>query len=139
LIEVAKEPSRFAKRIELLTRTYSTIFPLAAGDIMKPKNSKLVEFRLDLNNLPPLTESQKAELAVLAALPDDQIDFSDIPDMTEERMKNAIRGAFYRSVKQQITARLDSDVLHWLKSQGKFYQSRMNGILRKEMLAAMKR
>jgi uncharacterized protein (DUF4415 family) len=42
-------------------------------------------------------------------------------------------------VKQQITARLDSDVLHWLKSQGKGYQSRMNEILRKEMLAAMKR
>jgi uncharacterized protein (DUF4415 family) len=44
-----------------------------------------------------------------------------------------------RPVKQQITARLDSDVLHWLKSQGKGYQSRMNEILRKEMLAAMKR
>jgi hypothetical protein len=35
-------------------------------------------------------------------------------------------------------ARLDSDVLHWLKSQGKGYQSRMNEILRKEMLASMK-
>ncbi len=36
-------------------------------------------------------------------------------------------------------ARLDSDELHWLKSEGKFYQPRMNEILRKEMLAAMKR
>jgi uncharacterized protein (DUF4415 family) len=35
--------------------------------------------------------------------------------------------------------RLDSDVLHWLKSEGKGYRPRMNGILRKEMLAAMKR
>jgi uncharacterized protein (DUF4415 family) len=100
---------------------------------------KIVTYKLDLNNLPPLTESQKAELAALAALSDDQIDFSDIPEVTEERMKNAIRRRFYRPVKQQITARLESDVLHWLKSQGKFYQSRMNGILRKEMLAAMKR
>jgi uncharacterized protein (DUF4415 family) len=40
---------------------------------------------------------------------------------------------------RQITTRLDSDVLHWLKSQDKGYQSRMNEILRKEMLASMKR
>jgi uncharacterized protein (DUF4415 family) len=72
-------------------------------------------------------------------LADDEIDFSDIPEVTEERMKNATRYRFYRPVKQQITARLDSDVLHWLKSQGKGYQSRINEILRKEMLAAMKR
>jgi uncharacterized protein (DUF4415 family) len=98
----------------------------------------MVTYKLDLDNLPPLTESQKAELAALAAMPDDQIDFSDIPELTEESVKNAIR-RFYRPVKQQITARLDSDVLHWLKSQGKGYQSRMNEILRKEMLAAMKR
>jgi uncharacterized protein (DUF4415 family) len=100
---------------------------------------KIVTYKLDLNNLPPLTESQKAELATLAGLPDDQIDFSDIPEVTEERMKNAVRGGFHRPVKQQITAQLDSDVLHWLKSQGKACQSRMNEILRKEMLAAMKR
>ena len=36
-------------------------------------------------------------------------------------------------------ARLGSDLPHWLKSQGKFYHSRINGILRKELLAAMKR
>jgi uncharacterized protein (DUF4415 family) len=82
------------------------------GDNMKSKPSKLVEYRLDVNNLPPLTKDQMAELAALAALPDDQIDFSDIPEVTEERMKNAIRHRFYRPVKQQITARLDSDVLH---------------------------
>jgi uncharacterized protein (DUF4415 family) len=40
---------------------------------------------------------------------------------------------------QAPPARLDSVVLHWLKSQGKVYQSRMNKILRKEIIAAMKR
>jgi len=44
------------------------------------------------------------------------------------------RGAFYRPVKRQITARVDADVLVWLKSQGKGYQSRMNAILRDAML-----
>jgi uncharacterized protein (DUF4415 family) len=100
---------------------------------------KIVTYKLDLNNLPPLTKSQKAELAALAARPDSEIDFSDAPELTDEQWKSATRRGFYRPVKQQITARLDSDVLHWLKSQGKGYQSRMNEILRKEMLAAMKR
>jgi uncharacterized protein (DUF4415 family) len=44
------------------------------------------------------------------------------------------RGKFYRPVKKQITARVDADVLAWLKSQGKGYQSRMNAILRDAML-----
>ena len=44
------------------------------------------------------------------------------------------KGTFYRPVKKQITARVDADVLTWLKSQGKGYQSRMNAILRDAML-----
>jgi uncharacterized protein (DUF4415 family) len=39
-------------------------------------------------------------------------------------------------VKQQITARVDADVVAWLKSYGKGYQSRLNAILRREMLAS---
>ena len=39
-------------------------------------------------------------------------------------------------MKQQITARVDADVLAWLKGQGKGYQSRINAILRREMLTA---
>jgi uncharacterized protein (DUF4415 family) len=40
-------------------------------------------------------------------------------------------------MKRQVTARVDADVLAWLKSQGKGYQSRINAILRREMLTAM--
>jgi uncharacterized protein (DUF4415 family) len=58
--------------------------------------------------------------------------------MTDEQWKNAERGRFYRPVKRQITARVDADVLEWLKGQGKGYQSRINAILRREMLAAAK-
>jgi uncharacterized protein (DUF4415 family) len=50
-----------------------------------------------------------------------------------------VRGRFYRPVKLQIRPRIDSDVVHWLKAQGKGYQSRMNAILRREMLAEAKR
>jgi uncharacterized protein (DUF4415 family) len=41
-------------------------------------------------------------------------------------------------VKRQVTARVDADVLAWLKSQGKGYQSRINAILRREMLTALR-
>lgn len=86
--------------------------------------------------LPPLTAAQRANLRALAARPDSEIDLSDAPEMTDEQWKNAERGHFYRPVKRQITARVDADVLEWLKAQGKGYQSRINAILRREMLAA---
>jgi uncharacterized protein (DUF4415 family) len=35
--------------------------------------------------------------------------------------------------KQQLTIRLDHDVLNWLKSLGKGYQTRINRILRAAM------
>jgi uncharacterized protein (DUF4415 family) len=37
------------------------------------------------------------------------------------------------------TIRLDADVLAWLRSQGKGYQTKINGILRKEMLASLRK
>ena len=99
---------------------------------------KLVRRDVDLANLPPLTEKQKAELEVLSRRPDDAIDYSDIPPLTEEFWKNAVRGRFYKPTKTSTTVRIDSDVLAWLKSQGKGYQSRINAILRREMLASLK-
>jgi len=61
-----------------------------------------------------------------------------IPPSSADFWRNADRGRFYKPLKQQITARIDADVLEWLKSSGKGYQSRINAILRKEMLAALK-
>jgi uncharacterized protein (DUF4415 family) len=88
--------------------------------------------------LPPLTDAQCEHLAQLAALPDESIDTSDIPELSEEAWAAGVRGRFYRPIKQQITARVDADVLDWLKSQGKGYQGRLNAILRREMLASLK-
>jgi uncharacterized protein (DUF4415 family) len=96
--------------------------------------TKIISYTLE--TLPPLTEAQRANLRALAARPDSEIDLSDTPEMNDEEWKNAERGHFYRPVKRQITARVDADVLEWLKSQGKGYQSRINAILRREMLAA---
>lgn len=97
---------------------------------------KTVSYTLD--TLPPLTAAQRANLKRLAARPDSEIDTTEIPEMTDAQWKTAKRGELYRPLKRQITARVDADVLDWLKSQGKGYQSRINAILRREMLGAFK-
>jgi len=81
----------------------------------------------------PLTRKQKAELRALAALPDEAIDTSDIPELTEEFWKGAKRGVFYRPVKQQLTLRLDADLVSWFKGRvrgGRGYQTAINRALR---------
>jgi uncharacterized protein (DUF4415 family) len=95
--------------------------------------SKIVRRKVDLGNLPPLTERQRAELA---ALSDRKIDYSDIPASTKDFWGNAARGRFYKPTKTSTTVRIDTDVLAWLRLQGKGYQSRINAILRREMLSA---
>ena len=101
--------------------------------------SKTARHEVDLNNLPPLTEAQKAEIETLAAMPDDQIDTSDIPELDEVFWNNAVQGRFYKPTKTATTVRVDSDVLAWLKGQDKGYQTRMNAILRRAMLADLDR
>ncbi len=85
-----------------------------------------------------LTEKDKRELAKLAAMPDDTIDLSDIPEATEKFWKNAVRNPWYRPRKQQVTLRIDADVLAWLRRDGKGYQSRLNGLLRNAMLQQLR-
>jgi uncharacterized protein (DUF4415 family) len=82
-----------------------------------------------------LTAKQgQSELEALAAMPDDQIDTSDIPELTEEQLRRAVRGQMYRPVKKPVTMRLDADVIAWLKQQGPGYQTKANALLRREML-----
>jgi len=90
--------------------------------------------RYKQGELPPLTEERKAELKALADMPDNEIDYSDIPSLTEEFWKNAVPNPFYRPIKTHASVRIDSDVMVWLKSQGKGYQTRMNAILREAMM-----
>lgn len=78
-----------------------------------------------------LTPELKAQLEAIAAMPDDTIDLSDMPEVTD--WSNWTRGKFYRPVKQQVTLRLDSDLIHWFKTQAdgkRGYQTRINAALR---------
>ena len=87
-----------------------------------------------LEELPELTEEQHARLGRLAAMSDREIDTGDSPELTEAQLAEMERGRFWRPVKEQVTTRIDADVLAWLKASGKGYQSRINAILRKAML-----
>jgi uncharacterized protein (DUF4415 family) len=78
-----------------------------------------------------LTPQQKVELEALAAMKEEEIDTSDIPEVKD--WSGAKRGLFYRPVKQQLTLRIDADVVDWFKKHapgGKGYQSKINLALR---------
>jgi uncharacterized protein (DUF4415 family) len=79
----------------------------------------------------PFKAEQVAELAALAALPDEAIDTSDAPEVLD--WAGAKRGLFYRPLKQQLTLRVDADVIAWFKARAtskEGYQTRINRALR---------
>ncbi|MBU0752700.1 MAG: BrnA antitoxin family protein [Gammaproteobacteria bacterium] len=80
-----------------------------------------------------LTAKQTAELEALQALPDSEIDYSDISPANSEEWRDAVVGKFYRPIKQQLTLRIDADVIDWFKQQGRGYQTRINELLRDAM------
>jgi uncharacterized protein (DUF4415 family) len=93
--------------------------PRAKGKPMKKASSK------------QLTRAELAELKSLAARQDKAIDTSDVPEILD--WSGAKRGLFYRPIKQQLTLRLDADVIAWFKhhgAHGKGYQTRINRALR---------
>lgn len=90
--------------------------------------SNIVTRTLDLTKPPVITDEQKARLEALAAMPDDQIDCSDIPPFPPDTVW--IKAADISHAKQQITLRIDSDVLDFFKHTGKRYQTRINAVLR---------
>jgi uncharacterized protein (DUF4415 family) len=79
----------------------------------------------------PMSASQ---LATLQAQPDSQIDYADIPKSLASELANGTVGRFYRPIKKPIYTNIDADVLAWLKSMGRGYQTRINEILRQAML-----
>ena len=83
-----------------------------------------------------MNESQ-TDWEKLDSMSDDEIDFSDIEELTPEMFAQAVvrHGLNPSPKKEQITLRIDSDVLAWFRSQGKGYQTRINDLLRAYMKA----
>ena len=95
---------------------------------MSKNVNNIVKLTLDSTNLPPLSEQERAQLGVVVAMPDDQIDYSDAPYLPNAVwMKAAER---LPRPKKQITLRIDAEVLEFFKHTGARYQSRINAVLR---------
>lgn len=93
-----------------------------------------VKFRIDPSKPPRLDPD---EVKALAALPDEDIDFSDIPELDAEWFAKA-RVVMPPGPKKQMTVRFDSDVVDWFKARGRGYQTHMNAVLREYVKAQRK-
>lgn len=75
-----------------------------------------------------LAKQSKTDWARIDAMRDEDIDYSDIPPLTEDFFKKAfIR---WPGTKERITISLDKDILSYLRALGKGYQTKINAILR---------
>jgi uncharacterized protein (DUF4415 family) len=71
------------------------------------------------------------DVRAIAAKRDKDIDFSDAAPVLD--WSGAEMGRFYRPKKKPVTMRLDSDVIAWLKADGRGYQTKANWLLRQAM------
>lgn len=62
---------------------------------------------------------------------DATIDFSEMPEVVD--WSGTEVGRFFRPTKRPVTMRLDDDVIEWLKSYGRGYQTKANLLLRHAM------
>ena len=93
----------------------------------------------EIGKMPEPTPEQKKRMVALRDLPDSKIDYTDMPRLTDEDFARMVSNPYYKPKKVQITARVDSDVVAWLKKGGKGYQTRLNNILKKLMLDEIRR
>jgi len=66
-------------------------------------------------------------------------DFSDCPPLTKEQLAQLKPSHYrnmanYKPIKKTVNVRIDADIIEWLQSAGRGYQTRMNSILREAML-----
>ena len=78
------------------------------------------------------SKTSRTDWARIDAMKDEDIDYSDAPKLGPDFFANAI---IWPGLKEQITLRIDPDVLRFFRKQGRGYQSVMNSVLRKYMEA----
>ena len=90
---------------------------------------------------PKKAETGETDWKRIDAMKDEDIDFSDIPELTPEMFARAVLRRNFKPIprKKQLTLRVDSDVVDWYKKQGRGYQTRINTLLRAYMEEHAKR
>jgi len=81
------------------------------------------------------SRKSETDLKRLREMKDEDIDFSDIPEVPPEMFARGIvrRGLKPVVRKKQLTLRVDGDVVEWYQKQGPGYQTRINSLLRAYM------
>jgi uncharacterized protein (DUF4415 family) len=102
--------------------------------MMKPS----AQLDIDRKNPFELAAVQLVKRPATKVGPEVEVDSSAIPPPGDTVSKDAALNPLYRPKKTSTTVRIDSDVLLWLRAQGKGYQSRINKILRRAMIASFK-
>jgi len=86
------------------------------------------------HTLKTLPEVSKKDLARADAIKDEDVDCSDIPEVTDSsNFRPWEQRQMFKPIKVTVTCKLDADIVAWLKQGGKGYQTRLNTILRKAM------
>ncbi|HET9680227.1 MAG TPA: BrnA antitoxin family protein [Gammaproteobacteria bacterium] len=83
------------------------------------------------------SKTSKTNWQHVDALRDEDIDFSDNPELTPEIFAKAVVRCDLQSrpPKKQVTLRIDADTLDWFRAQGQGYQTQINALLRAYMEA----
>ena len=100
--------------------------------------SNTVKFKLDPEKPKPTSAARRKRLTAAAAMLDAAIDYSDIPKQVGVVQWTRPGALAPSENKQQITLRVDADVLSFFKATGKRYQSRINAALREYVKAHAK-
>ena len=92
-------------------------------------------------NKTPFSAEQLERLARLEAMRDEDIDLSDMPEITDEQWVTSFRPGLHRPIKLPVTIRLDADVVGWFKEHagGKPYQTEINRVLRQHVAKSEKK
>lgn len=101
---------------------------MAKKSSVSSRPEKLVQVSAEHILNKPLSKQQRATLNRLAKKPDSEIDFSDIPPLSDEQLAQMVPFRL-RSKTTLISFRVQNDVLAWLKSKGPGHLSRINAIL----------
>lgn len=93
----------------------------------------MARFRLDSEHLPALSPEEQEAWEELKTMRDEDNDFSDIPNQAGKTGWRRVSELVPSENKEQITLRLDADVLAFFRATGRRYQSRINAALREYM------
>ena len=103
---------------------------------MKKPTTEMVTMTMDEIRKRKLSKSETEHLKKLAAMPDDQIDTSDIPELTS--FAGGVRGRFYRPVTQSVTIRLNAPDVEAARQLSKLkglpYQTYIKGLLHEALV-----